>query len=109
MQSPIEKIPPADILYAIGSMARACLAGWYKVSAGMQKKKKKGGKPTTPRPSTVKYIYLEYAEKEELPYKVVREFDLMDAGDPTIPPFVKNVVESCIQSITKESMALNIR
>jgi hypothetical protein len=43
-------------------------------------------------------------EKEEIPLSVVRDFDLMDDGDPT--GFrANNVVEKCIQSIIKECMA----
>jgi hypothetical protein len=29
---------------------------------------------------------LECDEKEEIPYKIVRDFDLMDDGDPSVPP-----------------------
>ena len=38
--------------------------------------------------------------------KVVRDFDAMDDGDPTVPPqfAVSNAVVKCTQSIIKESM-----
>jgi hypothetical protein len=41
---------------------------------------------TLPRPSTVKFICLGCDEKEEIPYQVVRDFDRMDDGDPSVPP-----------------------
>lgn len=34
----------------------------------------------------MKYICLTCSEAEEIPLKVVRNFDEMDHGDPTIPP-----------------------
>ncbi|WP_207308598.1 hypothetical protein, partial [Bacillus timonensis] len=35
---------------------------------------------------SVSYVCLTCHEKEEIPINVVRDFDLMDDGDPTIPP-----------------------
>lgn len=34
----------------------------------------------------VNYICLQCREKEEIPYTVVRDYDLMDDGDPEVPP-----------------------
>lgn len=56
------------------------------MSQGMQKKKKKSGKPTPPRPSTVTYLCLGCDKQEEIPYQVVRDFDKQDLGDPSVPP-----------------------
>ncbi len=53
----------------------------------MQKKKKKAGKPTPPRPSTVRYICLGCERQEEIPYQVVRDFDKQDiTRDLSYPP-----------------------
>ena len=38
------------------------------------------------RPTAVKYICLVCDEIENIPYQVVRNFDRMDDGDPTVPP-----------------------
>lgn len=35
---------------------------------------------------TVNYICLQCNEEEEIPLNVVRDFDLIDDGDPTVPP-----------------------
>ncbi len=48
---------------------------------------------TSKKPQSVSYVCLACHEKEDIPYHVVREFDLMDGGDPTIPP--KFSCETC--------------
>lgn len=35
---------------------------------------------------TIKYVCLQCNLEEEIPEKVVRYFDIMDDGDPTVPP-----------------------
>ncbi len=35
---------------------------------------------------SVNYVCLECKEQEEIPLEVVRDFDVMDDGDPTVPP-----------------------
>ena len=35
---------------------------------------------------SVNYICLKCNEREEIPLEVVRNFDAMDDGDPTVPP-----------------------
>jgi hypothetical protein len=34
----------------------------------------------------INYHCLACHEEEEIPYDVVRDFDIMDGGDPTVPP-----------------------
>ncbi len=34
----------------------------------------------------INYICLQCKESEEIPVDVVRNFDMMDDGDPTVPP-----------------------
>jgi len=36
--------------------------------------------------SMVNYVCLQCHETEEIPLEVVRNFDAMDDGDPTVPP-----------------------
>jgi len=36
--------------------------------------------------SSVNYICMQCNEHEEIPLVVVRDFDAMDDGDPTVPP-----------------------
>ena len=43
-------------------------------------------KGAPPRPSTVSYICLGCEKQEEIPYKVVRDLDKRDMGDPSVPP-----------------------
>ena len=56
------------------------------INRGMQKKKKRPGNPTPPRPSTITYRCLRCEIEEEIPYQVVREMDKQDMGDPSVPP-----------------------
>jgi hypothetical protein len=42
---------------------------------------------------TVIYICLTCSASEAIPLQVVRNFDIMDAGDPTVPP--QFTCESC--------------
>ncbi len=59
-------------------------------------KKRKPDKKKKPNPLTngqVKYICLSCLEAELIPLKVVRDFDRMDGGDPSVPPQFR--CESC--------------
>lgn len=38
------------------------------------------------QPETVSYVCLQCNEVEAIPFDVVRQFDLMDGGDPSVPP-----------------------
>lgn len=49
-------------------------------------KKKKKPQSGLPSKETVTYICLQCSTTEEIPLDVVRKFDAMDDGDPTVPP-----------------------
>ncbi|GGJ93818.1 hypothetical protein GCM10007063_15480 [Lentibacillus kapialis] len=48
-------------------------------------KKKKGADHLQPKKTSINHCLMCH-EEEEIPYDVVRDFDLMDGGDPTTPP-----------------------
>jgi uncharacterized Zn finger protein len=49
-------------------------------------KKKKKPQSGLRSKETIKYICLQCSSEEEIPLQVVRNFDVMDDGDPTVPP-----------------------
>ena len=51
-----------------------------------RKKQKKGTDHLLKKRTNVNYVCLGCHEKEEIPYDVVKDFDVMDDGDPTTPP-----------------------
>ncbi|QQK74154.1 hypothetical protein HUG15_10050 [Salicibibacter cibarius] len=51
-----------------------------------KKQKKKKKPPTNQHPKTVNFVCLQCHEHEAIPYTVVRDFDHMDPGDPSVPP-----------------------
>ncbi|PLR75296.1 hypothetical protein CU633_21835 [Bacillus sp. V3-13] len=50
------------------------------------KKKKKNLNQNQSKKQSVSYVCLVCHEKEDIPLNVVKDFDLMDDGDPTTPP-----------------------
>ncbi|MGJ9386043.1 hypothetical protein [Salipaludibacillus sp. CF4.18] len=48
----------------------------------MKRKKKNVGM----NPKHVSFVCLMCYEKEDIPYSIVRDFDEMDPGDPSVPP-----------------------
>lgn len=49
-------------------------------------KKRKGTDHLIPKKAFVNFHCLTCHEEEEIPYGVVQDFDLMDGGDPSVPP-----------------------
>lgn len=49
-------------------------------------KKKKKAQSMLHRKSKITYICLQCDTREDIPLNVVRDFDAMDDGDPTVPP-----------------------
>ncbi|MFD0681442.1 MULTISPECIES: hypothetical protein, partial [unclassified Paenibacillus] len=58
-----------------------------------KKKKKKSPSNYLLNKEAVNYICLQCEEEEAIPLGVVRDFDRMDGGDPSVPP--KFGCESC--------------
>jgi hypothetical protein len=58
-----------------------------------KRKKKNEQKGSQLTNKTVNYICLQCEEEEAIPLGVVRDFDRMDGGDPSVPP--KFGCESC--------------
>ena len=53
------------------------------------KKKKQGNAPISKflqDKTAINYICLQCEQQEKIPYETVRSFDIMDGGDPLVPP-----------------------
>ncbi len=54
--------------------------------AKKKKEKKEKARPIQKKEPTITYLCLQCNIEEEIPEDVVRYFDLVDPGDPTVPP-----------------------